>query len=147
MNKRDVIVGLAVIVVFVGVFLLFKRRKANLQVPQVTPTPTATETIQSKFNMQIPDNVEKAELKDVTGGNASGVATRDTVLADLPDLDNGYFYQVWDELNGKLASLGKMRAVKGGYLFEGNIQGSKVVVSKEKVFDNDLETKILEGSF
>ncbi|MFC1625898.1 anti-sigma factor [Patescibacteria group bacterium] len=147
MNRKDIITGLIVVIILAVVIFLFKRGKDNLQVPQETNVPSVEENIQSAFNIEIPEGVEKMELKDISGGDASGIATKDTVLADLPEPGSGYFYQVWVEKDGELTSLGKMWMVKGGYLFNGKIDEQKVVVSKEKVLDATPETKILEGSF
>lgn len=74
-----------------------------------------------------------------------GIATRTEVLADLPGLANGQFYQVrLQNINGKEVLLGNLRQAKGGWILEYNsvkFPGyNKVIVT--------LGTKhILEGSF
>lgn len=149
MARRDVIIGLIVLIILiVGVFWIKKiRDNRNLKLAP-TPSPSVEQRISETFGngIQIPDDVNKIELKDVSGSDAFGVATSDTVLADLPDPENGSFYQVWMEKDGKLTSLGKMRIAKGGWLYEGSVSG-KVIISLEKVYDNKMETRILEGSF
>lgn len=144
-RARDVITGFIVLlVIIVGVVWIFKYRNKIKEVLPV-PTPSIVQKIQDKFTgFNIPDNVDKKELKDITGGSAMGVVTETEVLADLPEVSSSEFYQVWDISNDKLVSLGKMRMAKGGYLYEGNIKDKKIVVSREKIFDNKLEVKILE---
>ena len=147
MKSRDIALGLIVVVFLIaGVLWIRKVRMDKALRLQATPTPTTEEKISKSFNnLQVPDNIRKVELTDVAGGDGFGIATSDMVLADLPDLQPGYFYQVWLEKDGRLLSLGKMRVAKVGWLLEGQISG-KVVVSQEKVFDNNLETRVLEGS-
>lgn len=145
-KPREVITGFIVLVVLVfGLILIFKYRTKLQQTAAPIATPTITQRIQDKLkNFNIPVDREKKELSDVTGGNSMGVETSTEVIADLPDLPNGQFYQVWQDSNGTLVSLGKMKMAKGGYIYEGNLQNKKVVVSREKIFDNKLEVKILE---
>lgn len=147
MKGRDIVIGIVVIVLLVALVLWVRKMRIEKGQDLVVETPTVEEKVSQTFNgFTIPADVEKVELSDTTGGNSFGVATPDMVLADLPDPEAGYFYQVWVEKDGNLTSKGKMRIAKGGYLFEGNMS-DKVVVSLERVFDNDLETKVLEGSF
>jgi hypothetical protein len=105
-------------------------------------------------------------LSDVSGGNSSGIATRKfenetfslTILADLPDTEQGGFYQGWlergdeDSEDYSLIPAGKMKLAKGGWMlnFESSTDYSdynQVIVSSESVSDNNLEEPILEGSF
>lgn len=144
MKTRDIAIGLVVLVVLISAVLVIKKslNKKNLIVPSDT---SIEQKISKTFNgLVIPEDTEKIELKDVSGGESFGIATDTEVLANLPDLSNGYFYQVWSNDSGKLISLGKMRMAKGGYIFEGNLKNKKIVVSKEKIFDNKIEVKILE---
>lgn len=146
MKSRDILVGLLVLVVLITGVLWVRKARTDKALKLQT-TPTTEEKISRSFNnLQIPEDVKKVELNDVSGGDGFGIATSDMVLADLPDPQQGYFYQVWLEKNGKLISLGKMRVAKGGWILEGNISG-RVIVSLEKVFDQKLETRVLEGSF
>ncbi len=147
MRSRDILTGFIVLVVLIGGALLIRNIRNRSQVVP-TPTPSFEQKVKETFGgITIPTDGERAELKDLSGGGLFGIATEDMVLADLPDLDSGYFYQVWVEKEGTLYSLGKMRIAKGGFLFEGNVSGEKVIVSREKVFDNKIETRLLEGSF
>ena len=147
MKTRDIVLGLIVLVILItGALWIRKARIEKAEKLQLT-TPTTEEKIANSFNnLEIPEDVTKIELKDISGGDGFGIATADMVLVDLPDPEAGAFYQVWLEKDGNLTSLGRMRIAKGGYLLEGNVS-DKVVVSRETINDNKVETKILEGSF
>lgn len=163
MNRRDIITGVIILVLVVGAFLWLRNRPSK----EVSAPSTSTqENIEKSFNLTIPDDVETADLIDVSAGDGSGVATRKyengtfnhMVLADLPDLTQGSFYEGW-LVRGKMGdkdfayiSTGKLRVAKGGYLleFESSVDYSNytgVVVTLEKVNDKTPETHILEGSF
>lgn len=135
MKTRDIVIGFMVLVILVAGVLWVKKVKTNKILTVPTSTPGIQKIIEEKFGrVNIPDT-EKAELKDVSGLGGMGIATRTEVLADLPDPETGP-YQVW--VDGKL--LGKMRIAKGGWIFDGKINGQKVEVK--------LGAKtILEGSF
>lgn len=141
MKLRDVVTGLVILVILVTSVLLIKKARVNKLQAIPSPTPSVEQRVSNKFGgLTIPDDIDKAELTDVSGGNAFGIATKGMVLADLPEPGDGNFYQVWEETGGRLTLLGKMRIAKGGYLFEGKITGSKVIVTLG-------EKRILEGSF
>ena len=141
MRTKDIVVGLIVVGVLVGGVLWYRKARIEKQRLMVVETPSVEEQIKKTFNgLEIPEDVEKAELKDVSGGDGVGIATRDTVLADLPDLGSSEAYEVWVERSGKQVMLGKMRIAKGGFLYEGEVDGEKVLVK--------LAGKtVLEGSF
>ncbi len=152
-KKKDIIVGLIILVVVAGIFYFFKNRANSLKVPE-TNEPTINQieqNLKDKFNFNVPGDVEKTDLKDVSGGDGVGIATRTEILADLADPNAGYFYQAWLEKDEKLVSLGKLGMAKGGWLISyssSKFPGyDKVVISLEKVFDNNLEKRVLEGSF
>ena len=165
MARRDIIIGL-IVAALIGAVIYFSRRSQTPRLEDITPTPSTQESIESKFNTQIPSDVQKAELKDVSGGNASAIATRKyangkfthVVMADLPDPETGSYYQAWlvkgneGEADYSLVSTGRLRIAKGGWLLEYNSSKDytdhpKVVVSLEKVTDAKIETKVLEGNF
>jgi len=150
-NKKDILIGLVILVVLaVGVYL-WKFNKPQLKVPEEKTVQVVEQDLENKFKFMIPDDVEKAQLKDVSGGDASGIATRNEILVDILDPEPGTFYQAWLEKDGKLISLGKLRIAKGGWLLEyssAKYPGyNKIVVSQEKVFDLKIEERVLEGSF
>lgn len=162
--NRNIVIGLAAIAIIAGIVYWYQKTRTP-ELP-FAPEPTFQETFENKFNVQIPDDVEKAELSDVSGGDGSGLATRKyeggifshNVLADLADPDAGYFYEGW-LVRGKSGdsdfayiSTGRLNLAKGGYILE--YQSSKdysdyegVVVTLEKVNDKTPEKHILEGSF
>jgi hypothetical protein len=107
-----------------------------------------------------PEDVDKAQLRDITGGTSSGMAIRifedgkfkHMVLADLPEPVTGVFYEGWLVKDNDFFSTGKMRIAKGGWIleFESNVDYSdynKVVVTQELIDDENPETYILEGEF
>lgn len=153
-RRRDIVTGLVILVVVAGLVYWFKFRKPTPSVPQVNnPSIQQVEQgIEDKFKFKVPDNVEKAQLKDITGGDGSGIATKNEILVDLPDPEPGTFYQAWlQNANGKLLSLGKLGMVKGGWLISYNGADyptyNKIVISQEKVLDGAIEERVLEGSF
>lgn len=167
MGRRDIVIGILFLGILSGVFLWRQRInnkvKEELKVPQ---TLSIEDQIENKFKLRVPEDVDKAELKDDSGGNASALATRKfenfnfelNILADLPDLPEASFYQAWlskgeEEKGGySLISLGKLTAAKGGWIlnFTSQVNYSdynNILVSQEKTFDKILEKKILIGNF
>jgi len=164
MKARDIVVGLIILAVLAAGIVAIRRARAPKTVP--TPTPSIEQKLENSFNLEIPDDVERADLRDVSGGTGSGIATRKyaagrfdhMVLADLPDPAAGTFYEGWlvrgkqGDANFAFISTGRMRVAKGGYLleFESGKDYSEykgVVITLEKVNDTKPETHILEGSF
>lgn len=165
MNRRDIVIGLVILAALAG-FIYFRSRQPTPEDLQVPQTLSVEEEIEEAFKVEIPEDVDKAELKDVVGGDASGIATRKfeggkfthTVLADLPDPEPGIFYEGW-LVRGKegdedfhLISTGRMRTAKGGYLLEFEsstdyTDHKNVVITQEKVADDIPEEHILEGEF
>lgn len=163
MRTKDILIGLVILAVVAGAIVWLRRTRTT---PEPLPTPSIEEKIEKTFNLEIPEDVERADLNDVSGGTGSGIATRKydggrfthAVLADLPDPVAGYFYEGWlvrgkeGDANFAFISTGKMRVAKGGYLLEFNSSTdysaySGVVVTLERVDDKKPETHILEGSF
>ena len=171
MNRRDIVISLLILLGLGGV-IYYRQKTRSTEELRVPETLSSTEEVlEEKFNVDIPDDVDKAELKDVSGGSASAIATRkfennrfdQSVIADLPEPEVGSFYQVW-LYNGKLGvlntgaqnpemiSTGKLRMTKAGWVLEYSSSQNltnfnQVAVTKEKVDDNNPETQILEGSF
>ena len=167
MNKRDIVIGFVILVVLAVVVLSLRReRTASVpNLPQATPV-SGEQKIESSFKVNIPDDVEKADLKDVSGSDGIAIATRKfenntytaTVLADISDPKAGEFYQAWvskgdlKDSNSEFISLGKLKLAKGGWMieFRSNTNYSdykNVLISLESTFDSKPETHILEGSF
>lgn len=162
--SRNIVIGLIVLLIIAGIVYWY--RKAGTPELPPAPQPTFEETFEDRFNIQVPEDVDKAELRDVSGGDASGLATRKfesgkfthAVLADLSDPAAGYFYEGWlvrgrqgDE-NFAYISTGRLTLAKGGYMLEFESsrdysEYSEVVVTLEAVDDKKPEKHILEGSF
>lgn len=151
-SKKDIVTGLIIVLVILGGYLLYKKIKTPKSLS--TPVPQQInfkDELENSFKFDIPDDVNTIELKDVSGGNARGIATTYEILVDIEDPASGYFYQGWLENNGKLISLGKLRVAKGGWLLEYDSakypEYKKIIISLEKVFDSLIEKRILEGLF
>lgn len=166
MKRRDIVIGLFVLVLLAGALYFRQRSQHPQEETRVPETLSSEQTFEEKFNVQIPDDVDKSELKDISGGNGSGIATRKfanntfthSVLLDLSDPQQGSFYEAWlirgeeNSENYSAVSTGKLRLAKGGWTLDFQSSTdlsdhSKVVVSLEKTFDKTIETRILEGSF
>lgn len=163
MKRKDIVIGLLILAVLAGIIFWFRKPKEEFKVPEI---PSVEEKMEEFFNVEIPEDVEKAQLKDVMGGDALGIATRryengafvHVVLADLPDLEEGFFYEGW-LVKGKegdddfdYISTGKMRLAKGGYLIEFEsstdyLNYQEVVITLEKTEDNNPEKHVLKGAF
>lgn len=163
--RRNVVIGLIALVIIAGIVYWYRRSQQASELPQA-PQPTFEETFEDRFNIQVPEDVDKAELRDVSGGDGSGLATRKyeagkfthAVLADLSDPAAGYFYEGWlvrgkegDE-NFAYISTGRLTLAKGGYMLEFESsrdysEYSGVVVTLERVDDKKPEKHILEGNF
>ncbi len=167
MNRRDIVIGLLFLIILSGVVIwrarINSKNKEELIVPQ---TLSVEDQLEERFNLKIPEDVDKVELKDVTGGTASGIATRKfengkfelSILSDLSDPTEGKFYQAWlvkgneGEEGYTTVSLGKLILAKGGWILNYNSktdyrENGRVLVSLEKVLDKNLEAKVLDGKF
>lgn len=141
MKTRDVIVGFVFLVVLIaGVLWLVKSRtgkSANLPLP----SPSIAEQVNQAFP-NIPSGVERANLKDVRGGNSLGVATRTEVVANLP---SDHTYQVsLENSSGKIINLGTMWVSKSGWMLQ---YDSAKYPGYNKVIVSESGNHILEGSF
>lgn len=126
MRRKEVFVGLFVILVIFGVIFGVKKAKEVKVKPLNIPTPVTTQSLESKFNFTIPDDVEKINLQVAFGFEGQGVATRKFVngvfshliIADLQDPAAGN-YQAWLIKDGSAKiSTGTLKLAKGGYLLE-----------------------------
>src|SRR3990167_6785957 len=134
MKRRDIVIGILILAIVGGV-IYWRQRSLPSEEMKVPETLSLEDTLEEKFKIEIPEDVDKAELKDVTGGSASAIAIRKfennkfthSILADLPDPKAGWMLE-----------------------FESSTDYSdynKVVVTSEKVADKTPEKHILEGSF
>jgi hypothetical protein len=146
MKTRDIIVGFVFLVILIaGILWIFRvRNKQNTSLP--LPTPNITQQVKNAFpNLNIPDGVEKANLRDATGGSSIGVATRTEVVANLPEPTKGQSYQiVLENSKGETVNIGNMRISKSGYILE---YSSSKFPGYNKVIIMLGTTRVLEGSF
>lgn len=146
MRTKDVVVGFILLVILVAGFLIIKNLKSKKQANLPSPTPSIEQRIKETFGaVTFSDDTDKIELKDVKGGAFFGVATKTEVLANLPELSVGKYYQaVLENDQGKFVVLGRLRIAKGGYLLEYDL--SKYPnFNKLKILLDDKT--LLEGSF
>ena len=130
------------------------------QVQEDQAAERANEFLEER-GVTLPSEVERVNLRDVAGGTATGVATRDqingsteyTVLAALPELSGGQ-YEAWlTRVDGSdPVSLGELRAEKGGFIVEKTTtedwsERTRVMVTSEAQQDMTPETVVLEGSY
>lgn len=153
MGRKEVFVGLFVILVILGVIFGIKKAKDSKVKPLSIPTPIETQPLESKFNFTIPEDVEKINLQAALGFEGVGVATRKFVngvfshiiIADLQDPAAGN-YQAWliKDDNTKI-STGVLKLAKGGYLLEFS---SNINYSDYNKVEVKLGNKVvLTGSF
>jgi len=147
MNIKKIFVFILVLVVIVfGVLLISRKNSKNKTLePFVNPTPSIEEQLKNKFNgMVIPSDSERIELNNVSGGEGMGIATKNEIIADLPDLNKGEAYQVLLSNGTKTVLLGTMQALKGGFILE--YKSSKYSGYNKVLVVKGTKT-ILEGSF
>lgn len=162
----------AVILVLVGVGLVFylrggeKKEKGEVGEGDKVQVEEVTRDLSRQLGVSVPEDVERTALSDVSGGSATGLATRKyesgryehTVLAALPDLSQGTFYEGWlvrgkeGEGDYSVVSTGKLRVAKSGYLLDFSSSNDltdhpQVVVTLETKDDGKPEKHMLEGSF
>ena len=170
MQRQRLFGAFIVLLVIVGLVLFLRsgeeKEKGEVGEGEGVRIEDVVSELSSQLGVTVPEDVERTSLRDVSGGEASGLATRKhedgrfthTILAALPDLQAGTFYEGWlvrgsegDE-NFSVLSTGKLRVSKGGYLLEFSSDQdlrdhSQVVVTVERIDDGKPETHILEGNF
>jgi hypothetical protein len=165
-NRRDIVIGFIILIVLAIIVYWVSRPEEPTPTPSPTPVPIeeVERRLEDQLRRTLPETGDRVGLEDVTGGDSSGLAVKEktdtttnvSLLADLPDLVAGSFYQAWlirtvDNQEEKL-SLGRLVLAKGGYSLEYSTRSDledydKLVVSLEKTFDNTEEQRILEGGF
>lgn len=160
MERRNLILGFVVLgFVVLAIYFLFKTPNSKIQEITSLPSPSSEEKFEDKFNLNIPENVDKADLIAISS-DASGIATRKfesglfsiDVLTDLPDLEDSY--QAWivnEEKNDKIF-LGGLSEAKGGYILNYDISRNlndykKVVITKNSPQVLKTENVVLQGYF
>lgn len=166
MEDRQQWLSIAAVVLVIGGLGYFLYQRSRQEVPVnnlgegVEIEEKANQLLES-MNIDVPEGADRANLKDVNGGDNTGVGTRSmengefthSVIAALPDPENGSFYQGWlVNAAGENISTGKLRIAKGGFILDFTTdkdlsEYNKVMVSLEKIDDNKPEESLLEGSF
>lgn len=151
-NRKDVIIGFVIILVVLLGSYFYRKTRLPKNIP--TPMPVSVsfqKDFEEDFKLDIPDDANTVELKDVSGGSSRGIATENEILVDADSPKEGYFYEAWLVKDGTTVSIGKLFEAKGGWILEYDksmsLDVDKVIVSEEKYQDSTLEKKILEGSF
>lgn len=146
MNTKKIILIFVALIVLVVVFLIIFpkfNKKPSTTLP--VGTPSVEQQLEQKLNgLTIPNDVEKIELKNVSGGEAMGIATRTEVVADLPELPIGKSYQVLLGNGTKTVLLGTMHQAKGGWILE---YDSSKYPGYDQITVVRGSEHILEGSF
>ena len=146
MKTRDIVIGFVFLVILIaGIIWIFRvRNKKTTNLP--LPTPNISQQVKNAFpSLNIPDGVEKANLRDVTGGNLIGVATRTEIVANLSEAPNGQKYQVvLENPKGETMNIGSMRISKVGYILE---YSSSKYPGYNKIIVILGNNRVLEGSF
>jgi hypothetical protein len=164
MNRRDIIIGFVILAFLIVGFLLLRRPNTKQPQPFPEQTPSSKQKIESVFNVTIPDDVQKAELKDIAGINGTALATRKfdknfvfTVLADLPDPPRGYAYHVWiskdtSDPNADARDLGSLRIAKGGWILDYQSKSdlssyNGVFIAESTGAEKSPQKKVMLGTF
>ena len=156
----------AVVLVIAGLgFFLYQRSRQVENEGMIGDSAIAEEKanqLLDQLNIELPENLERANLSDVSGGDGTGIATRSyedgsfehSVIAGLPDPEAGTFYEGWlvREEPFDVVYTGKLRIAKGGYILDYNSGADlsdheQVIVTQETVDDQKPEQHVLEGSF
>lgn len=162
MQRRDIVIGLLILIA-VSLVVYFISRPKQPSLDEANLNPTVEEQLEQKFGREIPDDANKVELKDVSGGDSSGIVVKDfsdgnyaiSVLADVPDTKTGEFYQAWVTKSAdgseEYKLLGKLTVAKGGFVLDYETSSDltnyeKLLITLEKINDSTPEKSILEGS-
>jgi hypothetical protein len=163
-------IGAVVLVILgLGFFLYRQSRQADTgQVEVISQEDQEADArgqeVADRLNVNIPENAERATLRNVADADGAGIATRVledegddevSVLVALPDPQAGEFYAAYlvsgNEEDAPIY-LGRLTQAKGGFMVEFNsseeIGGySMVRVTRESVDDEQPEEVLLEGEF
>jgi hypothetical protein len=166
MKDKQQWLSIAAVVILVGAlgyFLFRKNRQVEAPVVEnADKTASDSAALLDRMKITLPDNANKANLKDVAGGAGVGLAskqdtgsnTKVSVIAGLPAPQKGKSYQAYigDE-NGKKILIGQLTEAKGGWLLEkqmkkADVENLKQVTVVEKSSDPKSQDKvILQGDF
>ncbi len=157
-ERRSLVIGfVSVVLILTVAILLYKNGKNNISQITNLPTNSSEERIENKFNLQIPDDTEKADLSSPSQ-DLVGIATRKyegglftvDVLVDLPEGD----YKAWLFKNesSEPVLMGNLSVAKGGYILNFDIskdlrEYKRVVITSGKLSVYNNENLIMQGNF
>lgn len=119
-----------------------------------TPGATATQPIRHEVALQPAAGVDgRGYVNRIISPTRSEL----TILADLPELPAGRFYQVWlvrgqaGQPDYELVKAGRLRSQKGGFILDYSVSRNltdhrQVLVTQEATDDNISETLVLSGT-
>jgi hypothetical protein len=163
-NRQNWISIAVVVVVVVALGFFLFRQSRESEEPVIETEEQVAEERADEFLEQIevtlPEDADRANLRDVASTNSVGVATRRgeegqteySVLASLPDPERSQHYEAYlvDDA-GEQTFLGRLVQGKGGWMVDyrsmKEIEADKVVVSREEDVDGEPDEVILEGEF
>jgi len=161
------IAAIVLVVAGLGIFLYRQSRQQTDDDLVVTSDDQVAEDRANQLiddlNYEIPEDAQRVNLKDVSGGDAAGVATRkeegnavtQSVLVSLPEPEAGQFYEAYLMGASEEAEpmyLGKLRSVKGGWMLDyelsqESLELSTIKITRETLDDRKPEETVLEGTF
>lgn len=160
------IAAVVLVVAGLGVFLYRQSQQQSPEAEAVSEEEEATQRaddLLESMDVTIPEDAERVNLRDVSGGEGAGVATRreeesgevtQSLLVALPEPESGSFYEAYltSESNEEPLYLGKLRSVKGGWMLDYSLSESDagyttIQVTHEQTDDRQPEEVIMEGAF
>lgn len=162
MLKKTGWLSLLLVVLLVGSLAGCRRggEEADLELPDETQVEEQVNRFLEENQVTLPEGAERANLSSPEDSGETGVVTRQeqevgeevTVLAALPDLEQGSYYAWMVTGEDSYELIGALNPAKGGYLIErvmsGEVQSTgEVVVSRETSVGDAPTNVVLRGSF
>ena len=163
MNRNFLWMFVVVMVIVVGVWWIRKgidNEEILLDVRDgKVVVPSGVEKDFEEVGLVVGEDADKVALEDVVGGSSRGAASVDKegvfyvhyIVADLPELTEG-FYEGWlVNSSGDVLYTGKLESRKGGWVLEYRTEQDlsdykRVIITEELVDDEKPEKHVLEGS-
>ncbi|MBN1263680.1 MAG: anti-sigma factor [Candidatus Pacebacteria bacterium] len=163
MRSRGLLVIFGLVALTVAGFFFLRRYQTEAPAAPDGSLPLLPEEerqLESQLGIEIPEEGNNFGLFEPESGKVKGLVTWQSresgteysILADLPDLEPGHFYQAWLNREGEMVLLGQLAQKKGGWLldFSGKTVEAaslKVLITLEAEDDDRPEKKVLEGTF
>lgn len=166
-SNKLVLVLIIILILGLGIAAYFIFGQTSTQQTKDTSATPSTSTPVGDSVLYV--GTDTATLFDVSGGNSSGLATRvltettsaHTISTALPDPEDNNIYQAWSTgLDGSKILLGTLtQDSQGGFSLSSKHTFARpritsfeelrnfVIVSRELVDDNQIETTILQGEY